>query len=407
MSGLDLAMIGNCTWGGLLDPRGRLVWACLPRFDSDPLFPALLDGDGRDDGVFAIELADQRAREQHYDGNTPILVTTLRDASGGAIEIRDFAPRYLNHGRFYRPTMMVRRVRPLTGEPRIRIVLRPRCDYGAGRPAHHARQQPPALRDAAAHAAPDHRRADLVRRRGDLVRAPAPDLDDPGPRRAARGVDREQRARPRGAHARPLGGVGAVALDSVRVAGRGDPRGDRAEAVLVRGDRRDRRGAHHLDPRGARQRPQLGLSLLLAARRLLRDPGAQSPRRDAHDGELPVVHLQSRRHRGRRRAPAALRDRARRGARGERGAGARRATAGWGRCASATRRSASSRTTSTAASCSRPRSRSSTGACCTRAATRCSGCSRRSASTRCGSGTGPTPASGSSARASRCTRSPR
>ncbi len=42
MSGLDLAMIGNCTWGGLLDARGRLVWACLPRFDSDPLFPALL-----------------------------------------------------------------------------------------------------------------------------------------------------------------------------------------------------------------------------------------------------------------------------------------------------------------------------------------------------------------------------
>ena len=62
MSGLDLAMIGNCTWGGLIDPRGRLVWACLPRFDSDPLFPALLDGDGRDDGVFAIELADQLGR---------------------------------------------------------------------------------------------------------------------------------------------------------------------------------------------------------------------------------------------------------------------------------------------------------------------------------------------------------
>jgi GH15 family glucan-1,4-alpha-glucosidase len=135
MSGLDLAMIGNCTWGGLVDPRGRLVWACLPRFDSDPLFPALLDGDDRSDGVFAIELENLVASEQHYAVNTPILVTTLRDASGGAVEIRDFAPRYQNHGRFYRPTMMVRRVRPLTGEPRIRIVLRPRCDYGAGRPA--------------------------------------------------------------------------------------------------------------------------------------------------------------------------------------------------------------------------------------------------------------------------------
>src|SRR5262245_43803170 len=123
MSGLDLAVIGNCSWGGLLDRQGRLVWACLPRFDSDPLFAALLDGDNRDDGVFAIELVNQLAGDQRYDGNTPILVTTLRDASGGAIEIRDFAPRYQNHGRFYRPIMMVRRVRPLTGEPRIRIVL--------------------------------------------------------------------------------------------------------------------------------------------------------------------------------------------------------------------------------------------------------------------------------------------
>ncbi|TMA33865.1 MAG: glycoside hydrolase family 15 protein [Deltaproteobacteria bacterium] len=135
MSGLDLAMIGNCTWGGLLDARGRLVWACLPRFDSDPLFPALLDGDGREDGVYAIELAGEVGAEQHYDGNSPILVTRLRDAAGGAIEIRDFAPRFSNHTRFYRPTMMIRRVRPLSGEPRIRIVLRPRCDYGAGRPA--------------------------------------------------------------------------------------------------------------------------------------------------------------------------------------------------------------------------------------------------------------------------------
>jgi hypothetical protein len=27
-----------------------------------------------------------KSAEQHYDGNTPILVTTLRDGAGGAIE---------------------------------------------------------------------------------------------------------------------------------------------------------------------------------------------------------------------------------------------------------------------------------------------------------------------------------
>jgi GH15 family glucan-1,4-alpha-glucosidase len=132
---LELAVVGNCSWGGLIDRCGRLVWACLPRFDSDPLFPALLDDAPGHDGSFAIELVDQVASEQRYDGNTAILVTILRDRKGNAVELRDFAPRFANHGRFYRPTMLVRRLLPVRGEPRIRIILRPRCGWGAQRPA--------------------------------------------------------------------------------------------------------------------------------------------------------------------------------------------------------------------------------------------------------------------------------
>jgi GH15 family glucan-1,4-alpha-glucosidase len=132
---LDLAVIGNCTWGGLLDGRGRLVWACLPRFDSDPMFPALLDAASDHDGSFTIELMGLASSEQRYDGHTAILVTELRDRAGNALEIRDFAPRFVNHGRFYRPTMLVRRLRPLRGDPHIRIALRPRCDYGSQRPS--------------------------------------------------------------------------------------------------------------------------------------------------------------------------------------------------------------------------------------------------------------------------------
>jgi GH15 family glucan-1,4-alpha-glucosidase len=86
---LDLAVVGNCAWGGLVDCRGRLVWACLPRFDSDPVFAALLDSGGGDhDGAFAVELLDFAECEQRYEGNTPILVTTLRDRSDSAVEAR-------------------------------------------------------------------------------------------------------------------------------------------------------------------------------------------------------------------------------------------------------------------------------------------------------------------------------
>ena len=33
---LDLALIGNCRIAALVNPTGRIVWWCYPRFDSDP-----------------------------------------------------------------------------------------------------------------------------------------------------------------------------------------------------------------------------------------------------------------------------------------------------------------------------------------------------------------------------------
>ncbi|MBW2496143.1 MAG: glycoside hydrolase family 15 protein [Deltaproteobacteria bacterium] len=127
---LDLAVVGNCTWAGLIDDRARLVWACLPRFDSDPVFSSLLAGEDDDEGVFAIDLVDLAESERSYDANTAILRTILRDRHGGAIEVRDFAPRFANYGRTYRPTMLMRKVIPIAGEPRIRVVLRPTGGYG-------------------------------------------------------------------------------------------------------------------------------------------------------------------------------------------------------------------------------------------------------------------------------------
>ena len=40
---LQLAMIGNCAISALIDPQARVVWCCMPRFDGDPVFCALLD----------------------------------------------------------------------------------------------------------------------------------------------------------------------------------------------------------------------------------------------------------------------------------------------------------------------------------------------------------------------------
>lgn len=144
---LDGGVIGNCGFGALIDPRGRICWACLPHFDGDPVFHSLLSGrDGRDGknskdgedpeagGFFDVLLEGFRASEQQYIENTAILITTLRDEHGGAVRITDFAPRFEQFGRSFRPTMIIRTVERLSGEPRIRIRLRPRFDYGSRRP---------------------------------------------------------------------------------------------------------------------------------------------------------------------------------------------------------------------------------------------------------------------------------
>jgi pentatricopeptide repeat protein len=50
------------------------------------------------------------------------------------VEITDFAPRFRQYGRMFQPIMLVRRLHPLKGNPRIRVRLRPSHDYGARRP---------------------------------------------------------------------------------------------------------------------------------------------------------------------------------------------------------------------------------------------------------------------------------
>jgi len=133
---LNLGLIGNCTLSALIDAQARLVWCCLPRFDGDPVFHALLDSaEGiQPDGSFQVQLEGCVGSEQAYDPNTAILRTRLFDHQGGAIEVTDFAPRFFRHERPFRPMLLVRRVRPLQGSPRIRIVLRPRADWGRSTP---------------------------------------------------------------------------------------------------------------------------------------------------------------------------------------------------------------------------------------------------------------------------------
>ncbi|SFJ24588.1 glycoside hydrolase family 15 protein [Caulobacter sp. UNC279MFTsu5.1] len=132
---LDLFPIGNCAVSALIDRCGRFVWACAPRIDSDPVFSALLGGlepgDPAAKGTWEVVVDGAATVEQDYLRNTPILRTVITDGDGASVEVIDFAPRYQQYGRSFRPTAFIRLIRPLASVARITIRLRPTADWGA------------------------------------------------------------------------------------------------------------------------------------------------------------------------------------------------------------------------------------------------------------------------------------
>ena len=132
---LDLAVIGNCRIAALVNPTGRIVWWCFPRFDSDPVFSRLLAGD-EEKGFCDVVLADLAQSRSAYIRNTAIVETILEDKHGGRVRIVDFAPRFHMFERTFRPPQIIRRIEPLAGLPRVQIRVRPTHDYGRPTTAH-------------------------------------------------------------------------------------------------------------------------------------------------------------------------------------------------------------------------------------------------------------------------------
>lgn len=129
----ELGLIGNCQISALVDRRGSIVWSCLPRFDSPPVFGALLDAE--EGGSFMITSADGVAGVQRYLPNTNVLETRF-DGPTGSFRILDFAPRFYLFERSFRPTKLIRIVEPLAGMPRIRVRCDPVLGWSRARPGH-------------------------------------------------------------------------------------------------------------------------------------------------------------------------------------------------------------------------------------------------------------------------------
>jgi GH15 family glucan-1,4-alpha-glucosidase len=126
----NLGLVGNGQCAALVSNTGDVVWCCLPRFDSEPVFGALLDQDG---GSFSVRPSDGSAGVQSYLLNTNVLATRFTTPEG-SFRVIDFMPRFGLYGRFFRPTQLHRIVEPLEGTPRVCVECAPRLGWSKSRP---------------------------------------------------------------------------------------------------------------------------------------------------------------------------------------------------------------------------------------------------------------------------------
>lgn len=124
----EYGLIGNCAYLALIGRDTNVEWMCLPRFDSSFVFGRLIGGDKG--GEFSIKPAEVDFKcEQNYIPNTNILVTEISEGEN-IYRVTDFAPRFTQFGRYFRPKTLIRKIEPVRGFPRVRAICKPVGKYG-------------------------------------------------------------------------------------------------------------------------------------------------------------------------------------------------------------------------------------------------------------------------------------
>jgi GH15 family glucan-1,4-alpha-glucosidase len=122
----DYGLVGDLSTAALVSRSGSIDWLCLPRFDSEACFAALLGGP--EHGRWLIGPRDEpRSIERRYRPETLILETTFA-TDGGAVRLIDFMPP-----RRERP-VLARIVEGLEGRVEIETELALRFEYGSAVP---------------------------------------------------------------------------------------------------------------------------------------------------------------------------------------------------------------------------------------------------------------------------------
>jgi GH15 family glucan-1,4-alpha-glucosidase len=118
----DYGLIGDCRSAALSSPSGSLDWCCLPRFDSEPIFAALLGGDG----CFRMGPAEGTAElpRRRYRRDSAVLETRWRVGSAELTLTEGFVAEV--HGRLLPEHLLVRRLSARGGPVDVSLAFDPR-----------------------------------------------------------------------------------------------------------------------------------------------------------------------------------------------------------------------------------------------------------------------------------------
>ena len=87
-------------------------------------------------GEFSIKpIGDKMITTQYYIENTNILCTEV-EGDSGVYRVTDFAPRFYQEDRYYRPLMLVRKIERVKGNPQLVVKCKPKGNYGDVEPEH-------------------------------------------------------------------------------------------------------------------------------------------------------------------------------------------------------------------------------------------------------------------------------
>jgi GH15 family glucan-1,4-alpha-glucosidase len=125
----DYGIIGNTYTAALVSRRGSIDWLCLPRFDAEAVFAALLGEPQHGRWLIAPQDPDARTNRR-YRSDTGILETTFETAEG-AVTLVDFMAL---SGEGEDQVDLIRMVRGDRGRVAMRTEIVLRFDYGRGIP---------------------------------------------------------------------------------------------------------------------------------------------------------------------------------------------------------------------------------------------------------------------------------